>query len=140
MQVVKDFTFDAAHRLVRGYQGKCSHLHGHTYKVAVTVAGPVLDHHCMLVDFDFIKASMKSWVDLQLDHATLVSDEDTELLSWLRQHDQKYYPVSGNPTAEKLAHMLHSVFTKVLPRETDLHIASVQVWETPTSSAVYCGE
>ena len=51
-------TFDAAHRVV-GYPGKCDRLHGHTWKVAVHVAGTELDSIGMLVDFKKLKEILK---------------------------------------------------------------------------------
>ena len=133
MQVIKDFTFDAAHRLVKGYQGKCQMLHGHTYKVEVLLSSTVLDQYDMVINFDEIKSRLKAWVDEHWDHATILNISDTALREWLIAQCQKHYVLEGNPTAEKLAHIL---YLKALYMFPDVAVGQVRVWETPTSSAV----
>lgn len=69
MFITKCFTFDAAHALTR-YYGKCENLHGHTYRLEVTVEGPVRDNG-MVVDFLLLKRVVKRQVLDQLDHQNL---------------------------------------------------------------------
>jgi 6-pyruvoyltetrahydropterin/6-carboxytetrahydropterin synthase len=69
MFVTKGFTFDAAHALTR-YYGKCENLHGHTYRLEVTVEGPV-HKNGMVVDFVLLKRIVKRVVLSKLDHQNL---------------------------------------------------------------------
>lgn len=69
MFVTKGFTFDAAHALTQ-YYGKCENLHGHTYRLEVTVEGPVHENG-MVVDFVLLKRIVKRVVLSQLDHKNL---------------------------------------------------------------------
>jgi len=69
MLVTKGFTFDAAHALTQ-YYGKCENLHGHTYRLEVTVEGPVHDNG-MVVDFVLLKRVVKKHVLFKLDHQNL---------------------------------------------------------------------
>lgn len=67
--VTKSFTFDAAHRLEH-YEGKCRHLHGHTYRLEITISGFVNDIG-IAVDFGDIKAMFQAVIKSRLDHRYL---------------------------------------------------------------------
>mgnify|MGYP000579870817 CR=1 FL=1 len=69
MIIIKEFDFDAAHYLP-AYNGKCEHLHGHTYKLVVKVEGTP-DHEGMVIDFIKLKNLVKEEVLAHLDHACL---------------------------------------------------------------------
>jgi 6-pyruvoyltetrahydropterin/6-carboxytetrahydropterin synthase len=68
MKVSREFTFDAAHKLA-DHPGKCSHLHGHTYTVVVTVAGEP-DESGMVIDFLDMKRIVTTVIK-ELDHGYL---------------------------------------------------------------------
>ena len=59
--------FAAAHRLGKGYQGKCQHLHGHNYRVVVLLAGEQLDGYDFLIDFNDIKSLFDVWLQQNWD-------------------------------------------------------------------------
>ena len=107
--VTKSFSFDAAHQLP-WHEGKCRNLHGHTYRLDVTVAGPV-NENGIVIDFDNISTVVK---------ATLIERFDHQFLN-------DHFP---NPTAELLA----TEFAKRLDAE-GLDVHKLTVWETPNSSA-----
>ena len=69
MYITKIFTFDAAHALTQ-YYGKCENMHGHTYRLEVTVEGPVAENG-MVVDFVLLKRIVKRRVLEKLDHQNL---------------------------------------------------------------------
>ncbi len=73
--VSKEMSFDSAHRLVNGYQGKCRNNHGHTWVVIATCSGETLNEMGMLRDFGDFKP-LKQFIDDCLDHATIVSEKD----------------------------------------------------------------
>ncbi len=70
MTLSKDFKFDSAHNLVK-YKGKCENLHGHTYRLKVTVTGNPDPDSGMIVDFTDIKRIVREKVIDRLDHAYL---------------------------------------------------------------------
>ena len=114
-----ELQFDAAHSL-RGYDGKCARLHGHGYRVQVTIEGSELDDLGMLIDFRRVKATCREIVD-ELDHAHL-----NELPAFRQT----------NPTCENLARHLCERLSEVLDDER-VRVACVTVWETPTSAVTY---
>lgn len=67
MYLSREFRFDAAHNLVN-YKGKCENLHGHTYKLKVTLAGVSEKDSGMIVDFTFLKKIVHEKVIEKLDH------------------------------------------------------------------------
>ncbi len=112
VDVTKIFTFDSAHRL-ENYEGDCKYLHGHTYKLEITVRGTV-DHRGMVIDFNDLKTAVKEKVINILDHRYL----------------NEIFPF--NPTCEN---MLVWIFQELEPVLTnDCHrLQRVVLWETPTS-------
>jgi 6-pyruvoyltetrahydropterin/6-carboxytetrahydropterin synthase len=130
--VTKEFSFDSAHRLVDGYQGKCSNVHGHTWKVRFTISGDKLDGHGFLRDFGDFKP-LKEFIDNHLDHALLLNENDGTLLTFCREHNQKHYMFKGNPTSECLAEYLF----RVARDHCLLWVSAVEVDETCTCSARY---
>ena len=120
-EVSVDETFAAAHNL-RGYKGKCEDLHGHNYKVRVTLAGPKLDDVGLLYDFVHLKQVIQG-VIRSLDH---------KYLNELPPFDTQ------NPSAENIARHIYDQTSKQI-RETPngAGIASITVWETETTAATY---
>ncbi|MDD5730825.1 MAG: 6-carboxytetrahydropterin synthase QueD [Candidatus Omnitrophica bacterium] len=107
--------FSSAHNL-RGYKGKCEALHGHNWKVEVTVVSNTLDKIGMVLDFKFLKAQLNKVLD-PLDHTYLNN------LAYFRKI---------NPTSENIAKYIYDRLKahKLTPK-------SVTVWENNTSSATY---
>lgn len=118
MDVFKEFTFEAAHRLPNVPQGhKCGRLHGHSFRVQIHVRGPVGAETGWVVDFADIKKAFKPLHD-QLDHNFLNEIEGL-----------------ANPTSEVLAAWIWGRLEPVLPA-----LCKVVVWETCTAGCVYRGE
>jgi len=69
MEICKEFTFEASH-VLPNHKGKCSNLHGHSWKLTVYVRGPVDEETGMVVDYGDIKSSIQPIID-DLDHAHL---------------------------------------------------------------------
>lgn len=120
----KEFEFEAAHHLIN-YDGPCANVHGHSYKLQVTVSGNInLEDQkyacdCMVLDFKGLKSIVKSFIIDTHDHEDL----------------NKIY---DNPTAEVMVVCIFNTISKVLPR--DVKLESVKLWETSTSFAEYRGE
>ena len=130
--------FDAGHRVL-GHEGKCSHLHGHRYRVEVTASAESLDDVGRVVDFGAVKDVVGRWVDDHLDHGTILSAHDPavvllEEIEGAGGVAQKLYLMDGNPTAENLATLLLERSRELLaPRGVD--VVRVRVWETPNCYA-----
>jgi 6-pyruvoyltetrahydropterin/6-carboxytetrahydropterin synthase len=118
--VTKEFTFDAAHHL-HCYEGKCKSLHGHTYKLVITVSGYVNDIG-ITVDFGDIKSLFKEEVDSKLDHRYL-----NDVLP------------NMNTTAENMIVWTWEQLDRRLQadeyKELGTRIEELKLYETPTSYA-----
>ncbi len=117
-RVKVELYFSAAHRL-RGYKGKCENLHGHNWRVEVSLCSGSLDQTGLLIDFKKAKAILKKVLGV-LDHALI-----NEI-----PHFKKY-----NPTSEKVAEYIFNNYKKKI--KPPLVLESVSVWETPGSCATY---
>ena len=111
--------FEAAHNLCN-YQGKCNRLHGHNWKVEVTVQGQKLDEIGMVIDFTVLKAEVKKIID-RLDHYYL-----NELAAFQQQ----------NPTAEHIAKYIYDELVDLLVKH-DVTLYQVKVWESARSAVAY---
>lgn len=137
-EVVKTFKFDAAHRLIDGYEGKCSNLHGHTWKVSVSLMGTELNEFGMLFDFNDFKP-LKDWIDDRLDHATILNVMDV-LVDVLQEHGQRLYTMIDNPTSENIAKEIYYKAKNLLVKGLDtVELSYVEVWESENSRAVFYG-
>jgi 6-pyruvoyltetrahydropterin/6-carboxytetrahydropterin synthase len=120
-QVSVEETFSAGHAL-RGYHGKCENVHGHNYRVRLTVEGPHLDSIGLLCDFTEIKRIVRE-VIAGLDHQ-FIND-----LPAFR---------SVNPSAENLAKYFYDqVAGQLRELAPGARITDAVVWETDTASARY---
>ncbi len=108
-------TFSSAHNL-RGYKGKCEDLHGHNWRVEITVKSKDLDNIGMVLDFKYLKKKLNAVLE-KMDHKYL-----NKLSSFKRM----------NPTSENIAKYIYNQLKKPIPL-----LDSVIVWENSTSSAIY---
>jgi 6-pyruvoyltetrahydropterin/6-carboxytetrahydropterin synthase len=121
-EVTVEQTFAAAHAL-RHYKGACENLHGHNFKVEVTLEGDQLDEAGMLVDFLDIKALMRDVMGL-IDHKNL--------------NEIPPFDEAKNPSAENIAEFFYSHMTTGLAdTPVPVRIRQVKVWETDIQSATY---
>ncbi len=141
--VTRRFTFAAAHRLVKGYEGICSSLHGHNYTLDITLSTPysTLDKHGMILDFNAIRTAVTDGVLGKLDHATLVCSADKALIGFLRKNHQRYVTFENNPTAEVIAEWILNEVNKVLAEKfPSCRVLRVVLYETQNCSAEVTGE
>jgi 6-pyruvoyltetrahydropterin/6-carboxytetrahydropterin synthase len=120
-EVSVDETFSAGHAL-RGYKGKCENVHGHNYKVRVTLAGKELDNVGLLYDFVHLKQVIQG-VIRSLDHRFL----------------NEYAPFDTiNPSAENIARYIYDETSKQMKTTPNgAGISSITVWETDVTAATY---
>lgn len=136
MKISKSIRFEAGHRLAKGYPGNCQHIHGHSYIVTVEMDSlGNLNKYGFVKDFNDFKP-LKEWIDTNWDHAFLVAKEDTVMLDFLRDNDQRHYEFNNNPTAEYIAEKLFDVASGLLNDDFS-KVTKVLVNETATSEAVY---
>lgn len=118
-EISAEYTFAAGHAL-RGYKGKCENVHGHNYKVQVTVAGENLNSIGLLMDFVDLRAAIKTLVD-RLDHRFLNDLPPFDVL---------------NPSAENMAKYFYDGLEPQV-RQQGNRVSAVRVWETDTTSATF---
>ena len=120
-QVSVEETFSAGHAL-RGYKGKCENVHGHNYRVRVTLEGPQLDSIGLLVDFTRLKQIIRDVMG-RLDHQFVNDLEPFKAV---------------NPSAENIAkYFYEQVSGQLKDLPPGAHIRDVVLWETDTSRAQY---
>ncbi|MDI6906348.1 MAG: 6-carboxytetrahydropterin synthase QueD [Thermoanaerobacterales bacterium] len=120
--------FAAAHQ-IPGHPAECRRLHGHTWKVEVSVAGQLDPATGMVVDFWNLKAAVYEAVG-ELDHRLL-----NELPPFMGPDPLRI------PTAENIArHIFATVAVRLAAVNPRLKMRAVRVWESPTASVIYSGE
>lgn len=139
IRITKQFTFETGHALY-GYDGKCKNVHGHSYKLSVTVIGsPISDSnnvkYGMVIDFtDLKKIVMEEVVD-QFDHATVFNQNTPhiELAKELKSRDHHVILVDYQPTSENMVIDFADRIKKRLSENIDLF--SLKLQETESSFA-----
>lgn len=117
-EVIVEASFAAAHSL-RGYQGKCSQVHGHNFRVRVTAEGEKLNELGLLVDFTVLKGRLRQLVE-RFDHENLNGIPPFDVL---------------NPSTENIARYLAVEMQVGMPE--GVRVSSVWVQETDANVAVY---
>lgn len=134
-------TFSAAHRLIKSYQGKCRTLHGHNYKVDITLKANELDDSDLVLDFSKITSALNDFILEKLDHAIITNASDQSLCDFINLAQQKAYLLPGDDNssveiiAKHLFHQFQSLLTDVAPAHVKLE--SVRVFESEHASATY---
>jgi 6-pyruvoyltetrahydropterin/6-carboxytetrahydropterin synthase len=119
MDVRREFRFEAAHRLPTvDPTHKCARLHGHSYRLIVTVSGEVAPETGMVIDFAQIDEIVDPIIDESLDHRYLNEVDGLE-----------------NPTSESVAKWVWKRLAERLPG-----LSAVEIAETCTSAVVYRGD
>lgn len=138
IRVTKEFNFEIAHALWN-YNGPCSNIHGHSYRLFVTVTGePVIDIKNpklgMVIDFGDLKKIVHEEIIKPLDHAIILSQSAFESLKDVgNQMFSKQYIVDYQPTCENMVIDIVQKIKKKLPEQLTLH--SIKLHETATSFA-----
>jgi len=144
IRVTKSFNFETAHALY-GYDGKCRNIHGHSYKLFVTVKGtPIRDSSNpkfgMVIDFGDIKKIVKSEVVDRFDHAILlnVNSPHKELGEKLVKDGHKVIFTAYQPSCENMLIDMVSLIRPQLAETVELQ--SIRLHETETSYAEWLAE
>jgi len=144
IRLTKEFNFEMAHYLT-GYDGACSNIHGHSYKLFVTVIGePIAEANHpklgMVMDFGQLKEMVNRRIVSKLDHALLIhnTEQSSELRPMLTKHFKKVEFVDYQPTCENLIVKFAAVLKEELTAKIRLH--HLRLNETITSYAEWYDE
>ncbi|MDB2630309.1 6-carboxytetrahydropterin synthase [Flavobacteriaceae bacterium] len=139
IRITKQFSFETGHALY-GYDGKCRNVHGHSYKLSVTVIGePIADSsHVkfgMVIDFSDLKKIVKEEIVDVFDHATVFNKNTphVELAKELSDRGHSVLLVDYQPTSEMMVIDFAEKIKQRLPKQTQLF--SLRLQETATSYA-----
>lgn len=143
IRITKMYDFEMAH-VLKDYDGPCRNIHGHSYKLFVTIAGtPITDENSpkkgMVMDFKDLKAIVRNNIVDRFDHALVISSKtDTEMIDNIKKYVEKLIIVDYQPTSENLVTDFAATIQSLLPENVDLH--SVRLWETATSYSDWFAE
>ena len=117
LNVISDFS--AAHHL-QDYDGKCRNLHGHNWKVRVSVLCEKIDKIGLTIDYGIVKKYLKQIME-KLDHSYL--------------NELKFF-ANKNPTSENIAKFIFTEMKNKITNET-CRMAEVEIWESERTSMIY---
>ena len=145
IRITKQFSFETGHALY-GYDGKCRNIHGHSFKLYVTVIGnPIADtshvKYGMVIDFSDLKKIVKEEIVDVFDHATVFNKNTphVELAKELSDRGHNVLLVNYQPTSEMMVIDFAEKIKQRLPKQTQLF--SLRLQETASSYAEwYAGD
>lgn len=139
IRITKQFSFETGHALY-GYDGKCKNVHGHSYKLSVTVIGkPITDRtnvkFGMVIDFTDLKKIVKEEIVDEFDHATVFNETTphVELAHELKNRGHHVILVDYQPTSENMVIDFAEKIKSRLP--ADIALFSLKLQETESSFA-----
>jgi 6-pyruvoyltetrahydropterin/6-carboxytetrahydropterin synthase len=138
IRVTKEFPFEMAH-VLWNYDGPCRNVHGHSYRLFVTISGFPSDNpnnpkNGMVMDFSDLKTIVKNKIVDVFDHSVVVSQsEDKDKTEMFKKLFGNTVVVPYQPTCENLVADFAARIEKLLPSGVKLH--SLKLYETATSFA-----
>lgn len=139
IRITKSFSFETGHALY-GYDGLCKNVHGHSYKLSVTVIGQPIDDsnhvkYGMVIDFKDLKKIVKEEIVDVFDHATVFNQNTphVSLAKTLESSGHKVLLVDYQPTSEMMVIDFAQKIKARLPKNITLH--SLRLQETASSYA-----
>ncbi|MAP55730.1 6-carboxytetrahydropterin synthase [Altibacter sp.] len=139
IRITKQFSFETGHALY-GYDGKCRNVHGHSYRLSVTVIGTPISNtenvkYGMVIDFSDLKKIVKEEIVDVFDHATVFNKNTphVELANELKDRGHNVLLVNYQPTSEMMVMDFAEKIKTRLPETIKLH--SLKLQETATSYA-----
>ena len=139
IRLTKEFSFEMSHAL-EGYDGACRQVHGHSYRLFVTVAGTPVDDpddpkYGMVMDFGDLKRIVRRTIVDRYDHAFVIrrTAANAGLVEAMRVHFGKVESVDYQPTCENMITCMADALRAELPESVALH--SLRLHETASSFA-----
>ena len=143
IRLTKEFGFECSHALL-GYDGLCKNIHGHSYKLFVTVIGRPIDDdknpkNGMVMDFGDLKRIVKSEIVDVYDHSFVVNEKaNIEPLKQLTEMFDRHIICNYQPTCENMVSDFAKKIIIKLPENVKLH--SIKLHETASSYAEWFAE
>lgn len=143
IRVTREFTFEMAH-VLWNYDGPCRNVHGHSYRLFVTISGVPVDDtrnpkNGMVIDFADLKNIVLKEIISVFDHAVAVSsDFDREKMELFKETFGNTVVLNYQPTCENLVADFAQRIKKLLPAVVQLH--SLKLYETAKSYAEWFDE
>jgi 6-pyruvoyltetrahydropterin/6-carboxytetrahydropterin synthase len=136
LQLTKIFRFETAHA-IHHYQGSCRNIHGHSYKLQVTVTSPHTDDNDIaapgfIFDFKELKKLVLEGIIVKLDHKLVLSQAYLDEYEGMNAHENLVV-WQAEPTAENMLIYIRRELQKILPATTRL--VSLKLYETEDSFA-----
>jgi 6-pyruvoyltetrahydropterin/6-carboxytetrahydropterin synthase len=138
IRVTREFTFEMAH-VLRNYDGPCRNVHGHSYRLFVTISGTPVNNpdnpkNGMVIDFSELKNIVLGSIVNRFDHSVVISaDFDRDKMEMMTKTFGNTVVVSYQPTCENLVADFAERLRKMLPEGTTLN--SLKLYETAKSYA-----
>jgi 6-pyruvoyltetrahydropterin/6-carboxytetrahydropterin synthase len=138
IRVTKQFGFEMSHALLN-YDGLCRNIHGHSYKLQVTIAGePMQDAGSpkdgMVIDFSILKKLIQEQIISKLDHSLMINEKaPIDKLSAVGQMYERLQVVPFQPTSENMVLYIAGQVKLLLPEHLELF--SIRLYETGNSFA-----
>jgi 6-pyruvoyltetrahydropterin/6-carboxytetrahydropterin synthase len=138
IRVTKQFGFEMSHALTN-YDGLCRNIHGHSYKLEITIKGEPLvkpgdPKDGMVMDFSVLKELVKKEIVGPFDHSLMINNIPAhDKLLGLGEMYGRHHVVNFQPTTENMVIFIAEKLKKLLPEHLELF--SVRLYETTSSCA-----
>jgi len=136
VRITKEFKFETGHALF-GHDGLCKNIHGHSYKLSVSLIGmPISEPNNvkfgMVIDFSDLKKIINEIIVKPFDHATVlnVKSPHKELADYMEKMGQKVKRVNYQPTSEMMIIDFANKIKEILPSHLSLHHLILRETET----------
>lgn len=143
IRITREFSFEMAH-VLKDYDGPCRNVHGHSYRLFVTLSGTPLKNeksprNGMVIDFSELKTLVIKEIISRFDHSVVVSSNyDSEKLEMMKKTFGNTVIVDYQPTCENLVSDFAGRLRNRMPEGTSLH--SIKLYETANSYAEWFAE
>lgn len=132
VKIAKEFRWEMGHRLSYHQEG-CQNLHGHSYRMSVELVGE-LNQNGMVLDYGKIKEIVEP-ILLELDHSTMLSEDDTQTRDFFESSGMKAAIVPFHPTAENMCIWFLDLLKPKFQQFSNIKTLTVRVCETLTATA-----
>lgn len=132
MKIGKEYKWEMSHRLPF-HKGKCSNLHGHSYRLILELEGD-LDENGMVLDFYEIDKIVFPIIE-ELDHCFAIDKDDALLIDFVKKNNFKYKIMETTTTNENLTNYLSLKFREKFNKFNNIHLFTVRLYETADAYA-----
>ena len=129
ISITKEFTFETAHR-ISNHPAACKHIHGHSYRLLVTVSAEEIQENDMIIDFKELKQIVNEKVIKTFDHALVLKRND-ETIKLAQNIDSKIFWMEYEPTVERLIEYIKIQIQNSLGKP--VFLKKLKLYETATS-------